>query len=353
MSYSIKELAEKVNGTVLGDTDTQIDGVTSFDKPQASHITFVTTPRDLKNLEQSAIGAVIVPKQISGSAKPIIQVENPKLAFAVLLSFFYPPRTFAPQISNLAHISKTAKIGKNVTIESFAVIGDYAVIGNGTVIRSHVFIDDHVAIGERTTIHPNVSIYSNVKIGDQVIIHSGVVIGADGFGFVFDGKQQFKLPQVGTVIIENNVEIGACTTIDRAAIGETIVGEGTKIDNQVQIAHNVQIGKHCAISAQCGISGSTKIGNYVTLGGSVGIADHVEIGDGAMLGANAGVPPGKKIPPKQIWFGAPARPYDEMRKQFGAQLRAAENQEELRKLKKKVAELEREFEALKSNSKPS
>ena len=351
MEHSIAELAQKINGTVVGNHHAVIEGVTSIDRPKAGCITFISHPRDLKNLEETEVACILVPKQITTSRKTLIQVDNPKLAFARLLAIFHTPRTFSGQISNQAIVSKTALIGKNVTLEPFVYVGERVQLGNGAVIRANSFVDDDVVIGDNTVIHPNVSIHHHSKIGSHVIIHSGVVIGADGFGFVFDGKEQVKLLQVGNVIIEDDVEIGACTTIDRAAIGETIVGQGTKIDNQVQIAHNVQIGKHCAISAQCGISGSTKIGNYVTMGGSVGVADHVEVGDGAMLGANAGIPPGKKIPPKQIWFGQPARPYEEMRKQFGAQLRAHENQEELRELKKKVATLERELETLKANSK--
>lgn len=351
MSHSVQELSEKVCGIVAGDGKTSISGVTGFENPKAGAITFVTTPRDLKNLEATEIAAVIVPKTITESSKPLIQVDNPKLAFANLISIFYPARKYSGEISSEAHVAVTASIGDKVTIEPFAHIGAHAKIGNGSVIRAYAFVDEHVEVGENTVIHPHVSVYSGSKIGKNVILHSGAVIGADGFGFVFDGKAHAKLPQVGIVVIEDDVEIGACTTVDRAAMGETRIGRGTKIDNQVQVAHNVQIGAHCTISAQCGISGSTKIGNYVTMGGSVGIADHVEVGDGVMLGANAGVPPGKKIPPKQIWFGAPARPYDEMRKQFGAQLRAAENQEDLRELKKKVAAMEKELEALKSNSK--
>ena len=352
MNYSVIELAKKVGGTVIGDQNIRISGITSFEKPEKNCVTFVTISKDLRALEQTDISCIVVPKQISESAKPLIQTENPKLAFAILLSLFYPPHRFSGHIAPEASIAKSASLGKNVTVEPFSVIGERVKIGDNSVIRSHVHLDNDISIGADTVIHPNTSIYGKVKIGSRVIIHAGVVIGADGFGFVFDGKSQVKLPQVGSVVIEDDVEIGACTTVDRAAFGETVIGQGTKIDNQVQIAHNVQIGKHCAISAQCGISGSTKIGNYVTLGGSVGIADHVEVGDGVMLGANAGVPPGKKIPPKQIWFGQPARPYDEMRKQFGAQLRAHENQEELRELKKKVAQLSQELEALKSNSKP-
>lgn len=348
MSYTIEDLAAKVNGTVLGESKTAITGVTGFEHPKTGCVTFISSARDLKELEKSDISCILVPRLIRASSKPLIQVENPKLAFAILIGLFHPPRDYKRYISDKADIAKSAILGKNVTIEAFVHIGENTRIGDNAVIRASSYIDDRVEIGEGTVIHPNASIYDQVKIGSRVIIHSGVVIGADGFGFVFDGKQQFKLPQVGTVTIDDDVEIGACSTIDRAALGNTIIGKGTKIDNQVQIAHNVQIGAHCAISAQVGISGSCKIGNYVVMGGSVGLADHVEVGDGAMLGANAGVPSNKKIPPKSIWFGQPARPYEEMRKQVGAQLRAYENQEDLRSLKKEFAKLNAEIEALRA-----
>jgi len=238
MAYSIFELAQKVNGTVIGNQDIAIKGITSFEKPCSEHITFVSNPKNLKELESTEIACVLVPKQITTSKKPLIQVDNPKLAFALLLPLFNPPRTFSGKISDKALIAKTALIGKDVTIEPFVCIGERVKIGDHSVIRSHSYIDNNVTIGEHTTIHPNVSVQTNVTIGNRVIIHSGVVIGSDGFGFVFDGKQQVKLPQVGLVIIEDDVEIGACTTIDRAAMGETIVGQGTKIDNQVHLEVN-------------------------------------------------------------------------------------------------------------------
>lgn len=351
MPYTIQELAKIINGTVIGDPKTTVNDVSSYEKPIKQGITFLLNPKHLIDLETSEIGCIIVPKSISKSAKPLIQVDNPKLAFAMLLGVFYPPRKFNGQISKLAYLAATARTNDNVTIEPFAYIGENVEIGKNSVIRSHAFLDNGVTVGENTVIHPNVMVYEKTKIGNRVTIHAGAVLGADGFGFVFDGKQQQKVPQVGTVVIHDDVEIGAGTTIDRATVGQTVVGKGTKIDNQVQIAHNVEIGEHCAISAKVGISGSCKIGNYVTMGGGAGLADHVEIGDGTMLGGLSGVPSGKKIPPKQIWFGQPARPYHEMRKQIAAQLRAAESLGDVSDLKKRIANLEAEIETLRSGSK--
>ena len=253
-------------------------------------------------------------------------------------------------IANQAFISKSAKIGQEVTIEPFAYIGEHVSVGNRSVIRSYVYIDQNTAIGEDSVIHPHVTIYPKTKIGNRVMIHAGSIIGSDGFGYVFDGRKQAKIPQVGNVIIEDDVEIGACTTIDRATIGSTIIHQGVKIDNLVQIAHNVEVGSHTCISAQSGISGSSKVGSYVTMGGRAGLSDHTEIGDQVMLGAQSGVPSHKKIPPKQIWIGAPARPYQAMRKQVAAQLRSYETQQLVSQLARRIQALEKEIESLKAKA---
>lgn len=351
MGYKIREIAKAVGAQVIGDGELEIKGVSGLDRPEPGTLVFIQDPKDLACLEKSAAGCIIVPKSVSQSQKPLLQTDNPKLAFAKALHLLFPPEQFSGSVSAKAAVASSAKIGKNVTIEAFAYVDENAEIGNDSVIRAFSFIGNSVRIGSHTLIHPNVNIYEKTVIGNRVTIHSGCVIGADGFGFVIDGKSQVKVPQVGNVVIQDEVEIGANTTIDRATIGQTVIGKGTKIDNQVQIAHNVQIGEHCAISAKCGISGSCKLGNFVILGGGAGLADHVEIGDGTMLGANSGVPSKKKIPAKQIWFGQPARPYQEMRKQIAAQLRAHENQEGLAALAKRLEQTVQDLESLKSSIK--
>ncbi len=340
---TVDSIAKIVNGTVVGDSSAQIENVTNSENPLKNHIAFAQDEKTLKALEASEITCVIVSKQVTQSSKILIQVEQPKHAWAKLLRALFPAKKFSGTISEKSAIAKSAKLGANVTVEAFANIGENVVIEDNAVIRSGSFIDENVKIGKNSVIHPNVVIYAGSVLGDNVIIHAGTVIGADGFGYVETQGEREKLPQIGNVIIENDVEIGACCTVDRAAIGSTRVGKGCKIDNLVQIAHNVQLGEHCAISAQTGISGSCKIGSHVTMGGSVGIGDHVEIGDWAMIGAGAGFPSNKKVPGKQIYFGQPARPYQEMRKQFGAQLRSAETLDDVRALKKKVAELEKKL----------
>jgi UDP-3-O-[3-hydroxymyristoyl] glucosamine N-acyltransferase len=348
MEKSLTELAQIVQGQVIGDGNTRIYGVTSLDAPKVGCITFVENNHKLKLAEESPIAALIIPEKSTSIKKPAIQSRLPKLAWAVLLGIFNPDQTFEGGVSKLAFISNSAKIGSDVTIEPFAHIGEKVEIGDHSVIRSHAFIDQAVQIGHSSVIHPFVMIYRDTRIGNQVTIHAGSVIGTDGFGYIFDGAKQAKIPQVGNVIIEDCVEIGACSTIDRATIGSTLIRKGVKIDNLVQIAHNVEIGTHTCLSAQVGISGSSKVGNYVTMGGRVGLGDHCEVGDQVMLGAQAGLPTGKKIPAKQIWIGAPARPYPVMRKQVGAQLRSYETQSLVNNLKKRVEALEEELKAAKT-----
>lgn len=350
MEKTLNEIAAFIKGTVVGDGNTKISGITGIEQPKAGCLAYIADAKNLKEVEATEISAIIVPPTVTSSTKPLIQHQYPKVAWAILLSFVNPPRTYSKTISEQASISKDAKIGKDVTIEPFAYIGKRVTIDDGSVVRANSYIDDDVTIGKNTVIHPNVMLYAKTKIGNNVIIHSGTVIGADGFGYVFDGTKHMKVPQIGNVIIEDNVEIGACATVDCATIGSTIIRQGTKIDNLVQIAHNVEIGAHTCVSAQTGISGSSKVGNYVTMGGRVGLADHVEIGDQVMLGAQSGVPSNKKIPPKQIWIGTPARPYQEMRKQVGAQLRVYETQQLVNGLRKRVDSLEKEIQELKTKN---
>ncbi len=342
MQQTLAQLAREIQGKVVGDDQIVISGITNVDSPLPGHIAFLEDPSRLKDFEASPIACLIVPKQITSSSKPLIQVENPKLAWAKLLGLFFPPKAFPGTISEKAFIASSASLAKGVTVEAFAYIGEEVEIGAGSVVRPYSYLDRGVRIGENTVLHPHTTLYEDTQVGSRTVIHAGAVIGADGFGYVPSPQGHVKVPQVGNVVIGNDVEIGACTTIDRATMGSTKIGDGVKIDNLVQIAHNVSIGPHTVISAQTGISGSSKIGSFVTMGGRVGLADHVEIGDQAILGAQSGVPTGKKIPEKQIWIGMPARPYQEARKQIAAQLRAAEMMDELKKLRARVEELEKQ-----------
>jgi UDP-3-O-[3-hydroxymyristoyl] glucosamine N-acyltransferase len=348
MKKTLAELADLIKGTVVGDPKTLIKGVTNIELPEEGSLTFVSDKRRLKEAEAKPFAALIVPVKLTSEKKPVIQAPNPKLAWAVLLGLFNPTKPYSGILSDQAHISDSAKIGNGVTVEPFAVVGEHVILGNHSVIRAHAHIDDRTEIGQNSIIHPYTMLYRNTKIGSRVIIHAGCVIGCDGFGYVFDGLKQAKVPQVGNVVIEDDVEIGAASTIDRATVGSTTIHQGVKIDNLVQIAHNVDVGAHTCLSAQVGISGSSKIGSYVTMGGRAGLGDHCEVGDAVMLGAQTGLPTGKKIPANQVWIGAPARPYKEMRKQVGAQLRSYETQQLVRELKKRIEALEEEISEFKT-----
>ena len=344
MPFKVKELAQLLKSQVLGDGEALVTGITNIETPQKGFIAFIQDKKDLAELEATDLACLIVPKDVQSSSKPVIPVEHPKLAWAALLPVFHPPLAFNGKVSGEASIAPGAKIGQGVTVEPFARISEGAVLADGVVIRSFAFVGENVRIGKSSILHSGVVIYESCVLGERVIVHAGTVIGADGFGYVATPAKQEKVPQVGNVIIEDDVEIGACSTIDRATVGSTVIGRDTKIDNQVQIAHNVVIGPHTALSAQSGISGSCKIGSHVTMGGKAGLGDHVEIGDWVMVGAGAGFPSNKKIPSKQIVFGQPARPYHEARRQIGAQLRSAETLDEVRELKKRVAALEEKLE---------
>lgn len=345
MLLTVLEIAEFVQGRVIGNGQTRVEAVTNIEAPVKGAITFIQDAKYLKRLEATEIACLIVPPTIESSVKTLIQVDLPKLAWAKILEKFYPPPIPSKTISNLASISKSARLGKDVTIEPFACVGDEAEIGDFVVIHAHTYVGPNVKIGNQTVLHSGVKVYERCVIGNEVTIHAGAIVGSDGFGYVATPEAQIKIPQVGNVVIGNHVEIGACTTIDRATMGSTRIGDGCKLDNLVQIAHNVILGPHTVISSQTGISGSSKLGAHVTLGGKVGVGDHVEIGDGTMVGAGAGLPSGKKVPEKQVLFGEPARPYQEARKQIAAQLRSAEMYEELKRLRKRVDELEKKSQA--------
>ena len=341
ITRTLGELASLVGGEVFGDGKIKINGVTNADNPKPGHIVYINDPKIAQRLDSSAVASVVVPPNTPPLSKPVIVTANPKLAWAKILAVYHPLRNFEPGISKLASVDSTAELGKNIRIEEYVHIGKNVKIGDSVTIRANTYIDDNVTVGNKSTIHPNVTIYDQTVIGNNVIIHAGCVIGTDGFGYIFNGKEQFKINQIGNVVIEDNVEIGGNVCVDRATIGSTIIRAGSKIDNLVQIAHNVSFGPHSIASAQTGISGSSKVGAHTTLGGQVGVGDHAEIGNQVMLGAQSGIPTRKKVPDKSIFIGSPARPIQEMKKQVAAQLRTYEMLETIRNLKKRVEELER------------
>lgn len=303
----LSEIADLIGGRIAGDPEVDINGVSGIKDAQTGHITFVSDKKNLQYIFNSKASAVITKEEIKGSPASQLIVDNPYLAFAKTLEIFYK-KPFKPiGISKESVIGSNMNFGADVSIYPMVCICDNVSIGNRVSIFPHVYIGDNVFIGDDSIIHPNVTIKEEVKIGKRVIIHSGTVVGSDGFGYVQDKKRHYKIPQVGGVIIEDDVEIGANVTIDRATTGNTLIGSGTKIDNLVQIAHNVKIGKNCLIVAHVGIGGSTEIGDGAVLAGQVGVRDHVKIGNGVIIGAQSGI--GHDIPDGQVYSGTPAIPH--------------------------------------------
>lgn len=285
----VKDFSKIVNGTVIGDPEAEITGVSGIKEARDGDITFISSPKFIKDLQSSKASSVIVKEPVQDITIPQIKVSNPHYAFAKAIEYFYPKALYSSEISDKAFIAKDVILGKNVSISPFAYLADGVSVGDETVIMPGVYIGERSKIGTQCLIYPNVVIREGVRIENRVIIHSGTVIGSDGFGYVFENGVHYKIPQVGGVMIEDDVEIGSNVSIDRATLGDTIIGKGTKIDNLVQIAHNVKIGEKSLIISQTGIAGSSKIGNFVTIGGQVGIADHTTIESGTMIASQSGI----------------------------------------------------------------
>ncbi len=332
------EIADLVGGKLSGDGSIGIVSCASLERAAEGQIAFIEGSEMPANISASC---VLLPLGVETSDPTItvIHVDRPKLAFARIAEVLHPPKKRQTQIHPSAVISPNVKLGADQFIGAYVCIGDGTAIGDGTQLRTGSMVGDNVSIGNNCVIHPNVFIEDNSVIGNDVILHCGVVIGADGFGYVRDGEKGYvKFPQIGRVVIENDVEIGANTCIDRGALGETRIGEGTKIDNLVQVGHNVNIGKRCVIAAQTGISGSVTIEDDCVIGGQVGFGDHVRVQSGAVIGSQAGILPGKIVRPG-VWWGTPIQPLDEYKRQNAHVKGLARLKDELKGLKAKIAEL--------------
>ena len=338
MKKKLKELAQWVCGTVVGDGEVEIHGVAPIEDAKQGEITFVANPKYLSKLNQTQASAVIVSSEVILGEKPLLCVKNPYLAFAKILTLFsekpYQPRGVDPN----AWVSPTAQLGKDLTVYPLVYIGDRCRIGDRVTLHPGVCIGEDSSIGEDSILHANVSIYPGMAIGKRVILHSGVVVGSDGFGYVKEGRKNLKIPQVGRVEIEDDVEIGSNTSIDRGALGNTIIRRGVKIDNLVQIAHNVLIGEDSIIVAQVGISGSTKLGSNVTLAGQVGLAGHLQIGDNVLVGAQSGV--AHDLLPGQAYSGGPAMPHREWLRMVTALPKVPEMRKRLTEMEKRLSRIE-------------
>ena len=338
MKIKISEIAEMVDGTIVGDNSLLISGVAKIEDAVAGDISFISNPKYAKFIDTTAASAVFVGKDFPDTGITVIKSENPYFAFLTVLRKFHPPRkTVEAGIHPSAVIDESTQVGAEPSIGACVVVGKNCRIGDRVRLHPGVVIGDDVSIGSDTIIYPNVTVRENTTIGSKVIIHNGTVIGSDGFGFAREGQIYHKIPQVGTVIIEDNVEIGSNCTIDRATLGETRIKRGAKLDNLIQVAHNVVIGEDTVIAAQTGISGSTKIGKGVIIGGQVGFVGHIEIGDNTSIGAQSGV--SKDLPPNSVYFGYPAKPI----------MQAKREEAGLRKLPdliRKVSDIEKKLKKL-------
>lgn len=338
----IVEIAEFLDGKLSGDGNAEIFAVADVEKARADEISFVeNVDKIAETVNLAAINAscLLVPENFDAPLPfPVIKVKNPKLAFARIAAVLHSPKKRDAGIHQTAVVAENARIGRDVFVGAFVCVGEDSQIGDETQIRAGAKIGDNVKIGARCTIHPNVFVEDGCTVGDHVVLHCGVVIGADGFGYVRDGANDYvKFPQIGTVVVEDDAEIGANTCIDRGALGETRIGKGTKIDNLVQIAHNVRIGARVVIAAQTGISGSTVIEDDCVIGGQVGMGDHAVVKSGAIIGSQAGVLPGK-IVRAGVWWGTPVQPLDEYKRQNAMVKGLSRLREEIKELKRRLKE---------------
>jgi len=311
----LKDIATAVQGILIGDGEVPIAGVSSIKDAKAGDITFLTHRSYKKYLPSCRATAVMLGKDIETDAlrhMNIIVVDNPGLAYIKIAELFLGPAKNASGISPLAFVSTGAHVDKDASIAPYVYIGEGAVVKKGATLFPFVYIGDGSVVGEDTTIYPHVTIYKNTSIGRRVAIHGGTVIGSDGFGYIWDGKQHAKIPQLGSVEIEDDVEIGANVAIDRASLGKTIIKKGTKIDNLVQVAHNVSIGENSIIVAHVGIAGSATIGSNVVLAGQVGVKDHINVGSNVMAGGQTGIT--KDVPDNMLIMGTPHMPHREWMK---------------------------------------
>ena len=314
MQKKVKEIAQLISGELVGDGDAVVSSINGIKEAKEGDLSFIIHSKYEDLIDPSKASCVIAPKEIKNKHnKPVIKVDDPSITFSKIVEYAMPDIIPHPKgIHGTAIISDKASLGKNVSVGPYTVIEDGAVIGDNTVIYPFCYIGNASKVGSDCIIYPSVTIRERVFLGSRVVIHSGTVIGADGFGYNTrkDGAH-VKIPQIGTVVIEDDVEIGACTAVDRARFSKTVIGKGTKIDNLVQIAHNAVMGPNCIIAGQAGIAGSTELGRNVVLGAKTGVSDHVKLGDFVMAGGMTGI--SKSFPSHTKLFWYPARPVDKVK----------------------------------------
>lgn len=337
MSFTAAEIAERVRGEVFGDGSTRLTGLAPADRAKAGDLTFADNDAYFAAAEQSAATAILVGATAPSSAKVLIRVPNPRVAVARLLPLFHPPSRPAAGIHPSAVVAPSAKIDPTAHVGPLCAIADGVEIGANSVLHGGNHIGRNVRIGADTQLFPNVVVYADVNIGSRVTIHASTVIGADGYGYVFDEGRHRKVLQVGNVIIEDDVEIGANSAVDRAALGSTVVGAGTKIDNLVHVAHNVLLGKHVLVMGQSGFAGSTSVGDYAVVAAQAGIAGHLKLGRQSTIGAKSGVM--RDVPDGGTVLGTPAIPDKQVKRQWIAMQHLPDLLKQVRELQKQVDQI--------------
>jgi UDP-3-O-[3-hydroxymyristoyl] glucosamine N-acyltransferase len=308
-SFTLAQVAAAVGGRVAGDASLKLTGVQGLAEASPSDLSWVSDERRSAQARESRAGAVLAASEEDAGGKPAVIAPSPGLALASWLAAWRPPARPRPGVSARAHVHATARLGKGVSVSAGATVDAGAVVGARSVLGAGAFVGKEAVVGEDCTLHPNSALLERCRLGARVILHAGAVVGSDGFGYLWDGKGHRKVPQLGIVRVEEDVEIGANATIDRATFGETVIGRGTKIDNLVQVGHNVVVGEHSILCGQAGIAGSVRIGSRVTLAGQVGVSDHASIGDGAIATGQAGIVRGSHIEPGAVVSGMPAMPH--------------------------------------------
>jgi len=336
--FTLGRIAEALGATLEGDPARVIRGVAPLDSAGPEHVSFLVNARYSRAAVQSAAGAVVVGREVEGLPQALLRVESPQTALIVLLRLFHPAPPAASGIHATAVVAGSARVDPTAFVGACAVVEPEARVGARSRVGALCYVGEGAVLGDDVVLHPRVVVKDGVVIGDRVIVHAGAVLGADGFGYAFDGTEHRKIPQVGGLRIEDDVEIGANSTIDRATLGETRIRRGSKIDNLVQIGHNCDVGEDVILVSQVGVSGSCTIGSRAVLAGQVGVADHVTIGAGAVLLAKSGAP--NDVPAGEIWAGMPGRPAHKTRRIWAAEALLPELVRKVRALEKRVRELE-------------
>ena len=338
VSFTLGQLAEALGATLEGDRHRVVKGVASLEQAGPEHVSFVTASRYVKSAALSGAAALVVGRDVTGLPQALLRVDSTQTALIALLRLFHPERPVTAGVHATAVVEAGARIDASASVGAGAVVEAGAVIGARSRVGALCFVGAEAVLADDVVLHPRAVVHAGVVVGHRVIVHSGAVLGADGFGYAFDGAAHRKIPQVGGLRIADDVEIGANTTIDRATVGDTVIGRGSKIDNLVQVGHNCEVGEDVILVAQVGISGSCAIGNRAILAGQVGIADHVRVGEGAILTAQTGVP--SDVEAGQVMSGTPCRPATLTRRIWAAETMLPELLRKVRALEKRVRELE-------------